>query len=295
MSDQVENDEYLSIRELFSERTLRDLILFFSLVVFIISQEWESILLLLFPLFTFSYSVFFRLLDENKWRTKFHNSPIVYSPLGSERKHANRFIFSALLLSIFLFWFGAESMYHPQLIENYSLFFLLLFFFIYTFTYFWIFIDLWKYCRIKIEVKKEIGPEVKNIEQYSHLFQVLRMNVFKRIIYFSLFTFLALNILNLILTLFLYNGIMSGFNFYLPGTGLEGSEPLTLQFFVYILLIIPPIISVLLLVMVYKDINRIEIDKLKEVINRIPEKLRLILLEQIKILNNKLIQDLDRE
>jgi len=295
MSDDVEDYEYLSIRELFSERLLRDLILFLSLVVFIISQEWESILLLLFPLFTFSYSVFFRLLDENKWRTKFHNSPIVYSPLGSERKHANRFIFSALLLSIFLFWFGAESMYHPQLIDNYSLFFLLLFFFIYTFTYFWIFIDLWRYCRIKIEVKKEIGPEVKNIEQYSHLFQVLRVNVFKRIIYFSLFTFLALNILNLILTLFLYNGIMPGFNFPLPGTGLEGSEPLRLHFFVYILLIIPPIISVLLLVMVYKDINRIDIDKLKEVINTIPEKLRLILLEQIKILNNKLIQDLDRE
>ncbi|MFO7797946.1 MAG: hypothetical protein R6W84_17535 [Promethearchaeia archaeon] len=295
MSDEVEDDEYLSIRELFSERLLRDLILFLSLVVFIISQEWENILLLLFPLISFSYSIFFRLLDENKWRTKFHNSPIVYNPLGSERKHANRFIFSALLLSIILFWFGAESIYHPQLIDNYSLFFLILFFFIYTFTYFWIFIDLWKYCRIKIEVKKEIGPEIKNIEHYSQLFQVLRVNVFKRIIYISLFSFLALNVLNLLLILFLYNGIMPGFNIPLPGTGLEGSEPLRLHFFVYILLIIPPIISFLLLLMAYKDINKIEIDKLEEVINRIPEKLRLILLEQIKILNNKLIQDLDIE
>jgi len=295
MSDDVEDYEYLSIRELFSERLLRDLILFLSLVVFIISQEWENILFLLFPLITFSYSVFFRLLDENKWRTKFHNSPIVYSPLGSERKHANRFIFSALLLSIILFWFGAESIYHPQLIDNYSLFFLILFFFIYTFTYFWIFIDLWKYCRIKIEVKKEIGPEVKNIEHYSHLFQILKVNVFKRIIYISLFTFLALNVLNLVLTLFLYNGIMPGFNFSLPGTFLEGSEPLRLHFLVYILLITPPIISLLLFLMVYKDINKIEIDKWKEFINKIPEKLRLILLEQIKIFNNKLMQDLDRE
>jgi len=295
MNNEEKSFEYLSIRELFSEVVIRDLILFVSLFLFTISQQWDNLFLLFFPLITFTFGIFFRLVDENKWRTRFQNSPVSYSPLGSEKKHANRFMFSALLLLILLFWFGAESLYHPQLIDNYSMIFIILFFFIYTFAYFWIFIDLWKYCRIKIKVEKETNTFSKKVEYYDNLIQFLNIRFFKRITYISLYSFLALNILNILLTLLIQFEGMPSINFYLPGTGIESSNPLLLHYLVYLLLLAPPIITILLLILMYRDINKMKPDKLFDLVDKLPKDLRLIVLEQLKMLNKKLLQDLKIE
>lgn len=295
MSDNEELFGYLSIRQLFSERVLRDLILFVSLFLFTISQDWDNLFLILFPLITFIFGIFFRLVDENKWRTQFQNSPVSYSPLGSEKKHANRFIFSALLLLVFLFWFGAESLYHPQLIDNYSPFFVIIYFFIYTFAYFWIFIDLWEYCRIKIAVEEETEDYTKKVEYQNNLIQFLNIRFFKRITYLSLYNFIILNILNILFTTLTYIGGMLGFKFYLPGTGIEESEPLILHLFVYLLLFASPIITILLLILVYRDINKMKPDELFNIVNRLPKDSRLLVLEQLKMFNEKLIQDLDEK
>ncbi|TXT65383.1 MAG: conserved membrane protein of unknown function [Promethearchaeota archaeon] len=295
MNNQESLAPYLSIRQIFSERTMRDLILFVSLFLFTISQEWNNFLLLLFPLMTFLIGFFFRLVDENKWRTKFQDSPVSYSPLGSERKHANRFIFSALLLQIFLFWIGAESLYHPQLIDNYSVFFVILFIFIYNFTFFWIFIDIWKYCQIKVEIERGTEELTRKVEVYDNLIEFLDINFFKHITYISLYSFLALTFLNLILTLFTYFGGMPGFSYDLPGSGLESSPPLYLHYFVFLILIASPFITVLLLYLVYRNINQIKPDKLFELLDKVPKNLRLLILEQLRMLNKKLLKESNLE
>ena len=152
MSEENSDQNYLLLREIINESLLRDVFLFTLFFLLVLSQSWQNIFLLLFPIITFAFSLFFKIISTNKWRTKFEKSSIIYNPLGLEKKHANRLNFSALVQLVLLFWIGAESLYHPQLIDLYSNFFLIFYCFIYTFGFFWIFIDIWKYSKIKIKI-----------------------------------------------------------------------------------------------------------------------------------------------
>ena len=71
MSEDNNNNFYLSIKDLINETLGRDLIIFSFLFLLVITQVWENISLLLFPLITFAFSVFFRIVNTNKWRTEF--------------------------------------------------------------------------------------------------------------------------------------------------------------------------------------------------------------------------------
>ena len=124
MNEKNNNNHYLSLKDMISESLLRDSILFTFLFLLILTQWWENILLLLFPLFTFTFSLFFRILSSNKLKTEFNNSLIIYNPLGLERKSANRFFYCTLFQLILLFWIGGESLYNSHIVQNYFSFFL---------------------------------------------------------------------------------------------------------------------------------------------------------------------------
>jgi len=156
MSEKNTDQEFLLLRELLNESLLRDLIIFVIFFLFILAQSWKNIFLLLFPVITYTFSLFFRLINANKWRLSIFDKTITYNPLGLEKKHANRLIFTALLQLILLFWIGGESYYHPQLIQTYDIFFNILFNFIYTFGFYWILIDIWKYAKITIKISSNI-------------------------------------------------------------------------------------------------------------------------------------------
>ncbi|GAI87830.1 unnamed protein product [marine sediment metagenome] len=113
------NNFYLTIKDLINETLIRDLVIFSFLFLLVITQVWENITLLLFPLVTFAFSIFFRIININKWRTEFENPTIAYNPLGLEKKHANRLFFTALFQLILIFWLGAESLYNPHIIDSY--------------------------------------------------------------------------------------------------------------------------------------------------------------------------------
>ncbi|MBY8982548.1 MAG: hypothetical protein KGD57_06350, partial [Candidatus Lokiarchaeota archaeon] len=215
----MSEDYYLSIRELFSENILRNLILFFMLFIFTIAQDWNNILLLLFPLIIFSFSIIFEIINDNKWRIQLKDNLIIYNPLGSEKTHANRFFFSALLLLILVFWIGAESYYHPQLIDNFRVYFMIIYIFIYTFTFFWIFIDIWNYCHVIVNLKNKnsnLEEQGTKFKKFTHL---LNVKYIKLISLLSLIVFLILNILNLLFTFLTFNSDIPGLEFNLPGTG----------------------------------------------------------------------------
>ena len=144
MNEKNIKDHYLSLKDLISESLLRDLTLFSFLFLLIIAQAWDNIFLLLFPMVTFAFSLFFRIISGNKKRTEFQNSLIVYNPFGLERKNANRFFFSSLFQLILIFWLGAESLYNSHEVEGYYPYFIGIFIFSYTFGFYWIFIDI--YC-----------------------------------------------------------------------------------------------------------------------------------------------------
>ncbi|MEJ2279497.1 MAG: hypothetical protein P8Y70_17405 [Candidatus Lokiarchaeota archaeon] len=81
----MSEDNYLSVREIFNEALIRDVILFVSLFIFSITQNWDNIFLFIFPLISFGFALFFRILSTNKWRLFIKENMMIYNPMGSEK------------------------------------------------------------------------------------------------------------------------------------------------------------------------------------------------------------------
>jgi len=289
MREKNTKQEFLLLRELLNESLLRDLIIFVTFYLFILAQSWKNIFLLLFPLITYTFSLFFRLINANKWRLSIFDNAITYNPLGLERKHANRLIFTTVLQLILLFWIGGESYYHPQLIQTYGVFFNIIFNFIYTFGFYWVLIDIWKYSKITIETKSniEINSEI--------LVNKLDLKNFKLIYLINLGTFVLLNILNLVIvTLTEINGFL-GIMYILPGTGIESSLPLKISLSSLLIVVISPLVAILLFYLIYKNISSINPSELIEKLQLLPESKQNNIIETLKSINHKYYRDFSSE
>jgi len=289
MREKNTKQEFLLLRELLNESLLRDLIIFVIFYLFILAQSWKNIFLLLFPLITYTFSLFFRLINANKWRLSIFDNAITYNPLGLERKHANRLIFTTVLQLILLFWIGGESYYHPQLIQTYGVFFNIIFNFIYTFGFYWVLIDIWKYSKITIETKSniEINSEI--------LVNKLDLKNFKLIYLINLGTFVLLNILNLVIvTLTEINGFL-GIMYILPGTGIESSLPLKISLSSLLIVVISPLVAILLFYLIYKNISSINPSELIEKLQLLPESKQNNIIETLKNINHKYYRDFSSE
>jgi len=289
MSEKNNKQEFLLLRELLNESLLRDLIIFVIFYLFILAQSWKNIFLLLFPVITYTFSLFFRLINANKWRLSIYDNTIAYNPLGLEKKHANRLIFTAVLQLILLFWIGGESYYHPQLIQTYDFFFNIIFNFIYTFGFYWILIDIWKYSKITIKTRD-------NVEENSGIpVNHLNLKYFKLIYLINLGTFIFLNILNLgIVILTEINGLL-GIMYILPGTGIESSLPLKISVSSFLIIVISPLIAILLFYLIYKNISCINPSELIEKLQLLPDSKKNNVIETLKNINHKYSRDFSSE
>ncbi|MHA2281282.1 MAG: hypothetical protein ACXAC5_10555 [Promethearchaeota archaeon] len=300
MSEDNITEFFLPFRDLIRESVIRDIIIFTFIFILVNTQGWDNIFFLLFPLITFAFSLFFRIINTNKWRIEFENKPIIYNPLGLERKHANRLMFSALFQLILLFWIGAESLYNPHLVGGYFLYFNLLFFFSFSFGFFWIFIDLWKYSRIEI-ISDEIPNEKPSSYKSNHntnndnVLSFLNTKNFRKISIINFLVFIILNILHLLLTLLLLIDFSPGIPFNLPGTGSMGSEPITITLLFYIILIFSPLLATVSLILTYRDINKINRDNLEKIIKTLHPNIQIKIIENLKALNNKIRDQLQIE
>ncbi len=276
----------IQFKEFISESLIRDIILFSFLTILVIAQDWENIFLILFPLITFVFALFFKLIDNIRQKSKIKDALILYNPLGSEKVSSHRLNFSAIIQLVFLFWIGAESLYHPQLIHTYNIYFISIFIFFYTFGFFSIFIDLWKYSKIEI-ITKKIDPNDSH-EDYSNLENVisfLKVKSFKIISIINLLVFIILNLLNIIFALLIINNTMPEIEYSLPGTGFENSEPLKLSFMVYIIIFVSPLISVVFLIIDYRDINNFNREKLNKILSSFPKDTQNKIIENLLLLN----------
>ncbi|MFX1291551.1 MAG: hypothetical protein ACFFAG_11395 [Promethearchaeota archaeon] len=289
---EVNNNFYISIKDLFNETIIRDLIIFSFLFLLIITQVWENISLLLFPLISFAFSIFFRIVNTNKWRTEFEEKPIIYNPLGLEKKHANRLFFSALFQLILLFWIGGESLYNPHIVEDYFPYFNLLFIFLYTFGFLWIFVDLWKYSKVEINLNT-INKE--NPKTYDSIVSFLRLKNYRLIAIINLFVFIALNILNFILIITFNQNTIFIIHLNLPGTGIAGSDPMTNSSLIYFILLISPLIAIISLILTYRDVSNFSKEELEKILKSLPENIQIIILEHLKALDNKIKDQLNIE
>ncbi|UCC18786.1 MAG: hypothetical protein JSV62_11845 [Promethearchaeota archaeon] len=294
MKEKNNKHQYLSIKELFSEILLRDILLFIFLFVLVVIQRWNNILPLLFPLVNFIFSIFFRILSTNRRRTEFKNSIILYNPLGLEKKHANRLFFCAIFQLILIFWLGAESLYNPHIVHWYAMFFFGILIFIYTFSFFWIFIDLWKYSKIEI-LKKDQGDNLTQdfksqfASDLNNLISFLNPKNFKLVSFTSLSVFIGLNILDIIL---IFSIGLDSFSIELT---LPGYQIITLSCMLYGFLIISPSLTILLLIYIYKAVNNFRVDTIYELIKTFPRNIQIKIIENVKVLNNKIKEHLKSE
>jgi len=290
MREKNTKQEFLLLRELLNESLLRDLIIFVIFYLFILAQSWKNIFLLLFPLITYTFSLFFRLINANKWRLSIFDNAITYNPLGLERKHANRLIFTTVLQLILLFWIGGESYYHPQLIQTYDLFFNILFNFVYTFGFYWILIDIWKYSKITIKIRVSTEGDSGTLVNNR-----LNLKNFKLIYTINLGIFILLNILNLVIvTLTEINGFL-GIMYILPGTGIESSLPLEISLSSLLIVVVSPLIAILLFYLIYKKISSINPSDLIEKLQLLPESKHNNIIETLKHINQKYYRDFSSE
>lgn len=285
--DKNSNDSYISLKNLLSESLFRDLILFCFLFFLVISQNWTDIILLVFPLITFGFSLFFRIINTNKWRTEFDNKFIIYNPFGIEKIQANRFFFSALFQLILIFWIGAESLYHPQLLSLYLPYFNLLLVFSYSFGFFWIFIDLWKYSKLEIIYNENDKEMAKN---YETIVSFLSMKNFKLIILSNFLIFIGFNIFNTIFTFLFLQSPTLGIQLNLPGTGV-----LITSSIIFITLITSPAITIISLFLNYRELNTFSKEELEKVLKPLPKNAQFIIIENIKALNDKLKEKMNYE
>ncbi|MHA1336149.1 MAG: hypothetical protein ACTSPW_10465 [Promethearchaeota archaeon] len=293
MNDKI----YVSFANLGSEKFFRNLFLFLFIFLMTLAQGWENILLFLFPLISFSFSMFFIILATNKWRTEFENRTINYQPLGAENKNADRLFFCALFQLFLLFWYGAESLYHPQLVDDYYMFFKIFLVFMYTYGFFWIFLDLWKNCRIDLilyGVKFNYTSEQSNNlrKNIEGVLNNLKLSTYRLISIISLLTFIIINILNsLDFLLNISIDLFPSFQYNLPGTGIEDSQPISFSIIFYTFLIVPPIITIILLIMTYNTINSINKRKIEKILSPLPKNIQKTILENLKLLNKRLMEE----
>jgi hypothetical protein len=286
------NNFYLSIKDLINETLARDLIIFIFLFLLIITQVWEDISLLLFPIITFAFSLFFRIVNINKWRTEFEERPITYNPIGLEKKHANRLFFSALFQLILIFWIGAESLYNPHRVDQYFPYFNWLFIFLYTFGFLWIFVDLWKHSKVEIILS---GINKENPKTYESLVSFLKLKNFRLIALINLFIFIALNILNSILIITSNQDSLFRIQLNLPGTGSGGSDPITISSLIYFILLISPIFAVISLILAYRDVSNFSKEELDKILEPLPKNIQIVIIEHLKALDNKIKDQLNIE
>jgi len=273
----------LQFKELISESFLRDLILFSFLFILVIAQDWDNILLLLFPLITFVFALFFKMIDTIRQESQTDDTLIIYNPLGSEKVSSHRLNFSAFIQLILLFWFGAESLYHPQLIDNYYIYFISIFIFFYTFGFYSVFIDLWKYSKIEIKIENKNSRE--DHDNLDNVISFLKVKSFKIISIINLLVFIILNAMNILFAFLTFDKIMPGFEYTLPGTGFENSEPITLSFIIYAIITTPPLISIAFLFINYKDINNFSSEKLNKILSSLPKGTQNKIIKNLILLN----------
>ena len=292
MSENNSDQTKLLLREVLNETILRDFLLFILLYLFILAQNWNNLLLLLFPIIIFSFALFFRIIGTNKKKLMDAENLISYNPIGVENRIADRLVFISLLILILLFWIGAESLYHPQLVDEFGLYFNLIYFLLYSFGFFWIFYGIWDNCKIIANLS---GLENNNQENKRLLIVELGFNKIKLISYLNISIFIVLNLINTILTIFIFSGAEIGFPSNLPGTGLEDSQPLILSYSVWIILIAFPIVSIYFLISIYRDINNLSETEFKSKIDSLPNEIQEKIINNLKAIRQKLNQNSNEE
>ncbi|MFX0072002.1 MAG: hypothetical protein ACFFAO_13010, partial [Candidatus Hermodarchaeota archaeon] len=148
-----------------------------------------------------------------------------------------------------------------------------------------------KYSKIEL-IGNEINDNksqnnLETVKNYDKVISFLKMKSFKMISIINFLVFITLNLFNLIFAFLIISEILPGIKYSLPGTGIEGSEPIAISHFTYFLIIISPTMATLFLIHIYKDINKIDYDQFNKILATLPKPVQKNILENLILLNKK--------
>ncbi|MHA1257138.1 MAG: hypothetical protein ACTSPS_16230 [Promethearchaeota archaeon] len=81
--------------------------------------------------------------------------------------------------------------------------------------------------------------------------------------------------------------MIAGIQYNLPGTGIEKSEPINLPYTTIGIIFTSPIISAIILHIIYKNITNINNEKLEKVLDSLPGNVKIEIIENLRVLNKK--------
>ena len=115
------------------------------------------------------------------------------------------------------------------------------------------------------------------------------------ILIINFLVFIILNILNSVLVFTLDQNPLFGVQLNLPGTGSGGSDPLVVSFLLYLIFIISPLVASFSLFFNYRDVNSFSKNELEKVLKPLSKDTQIIIIENLKTLNNKIREQLNFE
>ena len=257
--------------------TQKDIILKTSIFLIgfllILVQNWINPILILYPIVSFSFSLFFQIIESNKKITEIEDSIISYNPFGGENGNSNILTIFSYLQMLLIFTAGLDSLFHPQLVDNFFLFFLIPLVFLYGFEFFLLLIKVLNKAIIEIDLKNfknQIKQNSKN-KMNKDVISFIEINKFKRYSLYNLILFVIILIFTLGMSFLAFFNQILALPFYLPGTGIEGSQPVNISYGLYLSVIMPPIYTIWFLYQIYKNIIDFSHDSAEKVINVITD------------------------
>lgn len=257
--------------------THRDILLKSSIFLIgfflILVQNWINPILILYPIVSFSFSLFFQIIESNKKITKIEDSIILYNPFGGEGGNSNILTIFSYLQMLLIFLAGLDSLFHPQLVDNLFLFFLIPLVFLYGFEFFLLLIKVLNNAIIEIDLKNFKNQIIQNYRNKTNkdVISFIEVKRFKKYSLYNLFLFIIILIFTLGMSFLAFFSQILALPFYLPGTGIEGSQPVNISYGLYLGVIIPPIYTIWFLYQIYKNIIDFFYDSAEKVINNITD------------------------
>jgi len=285
----TENFKLNSIKLLLQRNTILKSILFLIGLFLTLVQNWVDPILIICPIVSFGFALFFQIIESNKHNTEIKDSFIYYEPIGEEGKNSNVLSIFSYLQIFLIFIMGLDSLLHPQLIDNFFLFFLIPLFFSYELGFFLLLLRVMNNSKIKIDlenINSQLENDLNNNDEKNLMEGMLSFLSVKSFKKYSLYN-LALFFLSLIFTMafsFLtFFDLTPGIPFYLPGTGIEGSNPVNISWMLYVGIFTPPIYTIWFLFQIFKKIVNFSNESLNNIKKNIIDDSKKSVL--LKILN----------
>jgi hypothetical protein len=273
----IDQGEFLK-KLLKNEEIYRPLVIFLSFFVIIIIQNWSlpSIFtILIIPLITFSTFLFFRINFVLKKQLHIEIRYIKYYPLGNEKIISERLFFCLMLELILILLIGTEGLYHPQLIDNHFIIYVILLVLIFQFSIYYSLHDIGFNAKVEIALKNEIYAinnkdyQTNNI-QYQ-LISNLKLDEFSKSFKLIQFSFVILSSLWLVFSLISYFNFIPGLSVDIPGSDfLEGSS-LNIPYFIFLSIISFPTIFIVVIKKTNKIISDIDYNRLNKTLEEYDE------------------------